>query len=289
MKILLVGASGQLGQALSRTLPAFGAVSAPPRTILDLARPNTILQTLDRAAPDLIVNAAAYTAVDAAETDQDAAMAINADGPGHLARWARQNDAAILHYSTDYVFDGSGERPWAPGDPIHPLNVYGQTKAAGEQQIRDAGARHTILRTSWLYGPTGHNFLRSMLRLGQTRDVLRVVADQIGAPTTTAAVAAGTARLLRIGRHHQTLHLCCQGAVSWHGFAVALLGDARARGWPLTVREVIPIRSEEYPTPATRPRNSRLSIASFVALTGWRPPTWQDAMVQALDRLHSRR
>jgi dTDP-4-dehydrorhamnose reductase len=269
-------------------LPGLGEISSPDLDRLDFTKPETVRSLLDRFRPEMIVNPAAYTAVDRAEIDKELAWVINAEGPRLLARWARDHGAFLIHYSTDYVFDGSGCRPWREEDPTGPLNVYGASKLAGENAIREMGPAHAILRTSWLYSPVGKNFLLTMLNLGKEREELGIVADQIGAPTSAEVVAEGTMRILKSDlspKRQGTYHLACTGETSWHRFAEAIFEGARSRGWPMNVRNVIPITSEEYKTPARRPMNSRLSVAKFAETFGWTPPDWKAALEATLDRI----
>lgn len=240
-----------------------------------------------RVAPQLIVNAAAYTAVDRAEKEHDLAMAVNAAAPAILAEEAERIGAGIVHYSTDYVFDGSGTRPWREEDTTGPLNAYGHSKLAGEEAIRASGAAHLILRTSWVYAARGSNFVRTMLRLGQERPELRVVADQHGAPTAARVIADMTGQILAqaggefakfLAERGGTTHLCCRGETTWHGLATAIFEFARKHGISLAVQNVEPIRTEEYPTPARRPANSRLDCGRLRERFGLTAPAWQEAL-----------
>ena len=287
MRILLLGKNGQLGRALALRLASVGEVMALGRGRLDLGRTGSITPMLDDLRPDLIVNAAAYTAVDQAEEDRDGAFAVNAEAPEILATWAADNDRALIHYSTDYVFDGTKDGPYSEEDPPAPLNVYGESKLAGEEALRASGAAHLILRTSWLYAAEGRNFLTTMLRLGAERQELRVVNDQIGAPTPATWLAEATAAILAgtggdpVRTFHEKgglYHASCNGAVSWHGFAEAIFEDARRHGLPCTVRNLEPIPTSNYPLPAKRPANSRLSTARLRATWNIEPPDWRDAL-----------
>lgn len=287
MRILLTGGVGQLQQELLEKLPASGDLITPGIDKLDLAQPESIQETLEEIQPDLIVNPAAYTAVDRAETERELAFALNAEAPRQMALWARKRGTPIIHYSTDYLFDGSGSRPWEENDPPKPINVYGESKLAGENAIRELAPYHVILRTSWLYSPVGSNFLLTMLKLGREREELCLVSDQIGAPTSAETVAEGTMHVLRsdlFPKIRGTYHLTCSGETSWYGFAEAIFAEAQKRGWPLTVQTVTPILSEAYPTPARRPLNSRLSTERFVETFGWSPPEWSQALRETLDR-----
>ncbi len=285
MKILLTGAQGQVGYELERSLQGLGEIVAPPRAVLDLADLDQVRDTVRALRPDLIVNAAAYTRVDQAESEPDLALRINAQAPGVMALQAREIGAAMVHFSTDYVFSGDKRGPYVEGDLPGPLNVYGETKLLGEQAIASSGIPHLILRTSWVYGMRGHNFLRTMLRLAAERDEVRVVADQRGAPTWSRTVAQTTAHVLaqaQLGgprwwrEHRGVYHLSCQGETTWSGFAQAILeatgSDCR----------VVPIASSEYPTPARRPPNSVLSSAKLASRFG-RIPDWREALRLCLE------
>jgi dTDP-4-dehydrorhamnose reductase len=279
VRILLTGKDGQLGWELSRALAPLGEVVAFGRPDLDLAVPDRIVSAIGAARPDLIVNAAAYTAVDRAESEPDAALAINAVAPGILAREARRTGALLIHYSTDYVFDGTKSVPYSEDDPPNPLNVYGRSKLAGEEAIGATGVPHLILRTSWIYATRGKNFLLTMRRLLREKGTVRVVSDQIGAPTSAAALADATAELLRrhdrsaLGRMSGIYHATAGGSTSWHGFAKEIARQEQPDApRPLSV---VPIASNEYPTPAARPKNSRLSNEKLLRSLGVKLPTWE--------------
>jgi dTDP-4-dehydrorhamnose reductase len=277
VKILLTGKNGQLGWELARALAPLGELAAYDRATLDLVKPDQIAAAVRSVKPDIIVNAAAYTAVDKAESEPDAAFAVNAVAPGLLAEGAKRAGALLIHYSTDYVFDGSKEMPYVEEDQANPLNVYGRSKLAGEQAVRNVGGRYLILRTSWVYAARGRNFLLTIRRLLKEKDELRVVSDQIGAPTSAGALANATARLLRrrnpmaLDNARGTYHLTAAGHTSWHGFAVEI---ARLEGAPREIR-LVPIPSSEYPLPAPRPKNSRLSNEKFFLRFGVALPSWQ--------------
>ncbi len=293
MRILLSGATGQLGRALAATLPRIGDVSAPPRASFDLQRETSIRTTLDETRPDLIVNAAAYTAVDKAEGEPDIAMAVNAKAPGVMAEWAAENGAAILHYSTDYVFDGTGCAPWKEDDPTNPINVYGESKNAGEVAVKASGASHLIIRTSWVYDGWGANFLRTMLHLARKRKNLQIVADQIGAPTPAWWLAETSTNIISHTEKNGgfcdemsgILHAAPAGRTSWFGFASAIFDGAQARSIPLAVETVEPISTENYPTPAARPRNSVFCIDRLRQTYNVTPPDWHDALTPVLDEI----
>ncbi|HEY4775368.1 MAG TPA: dTDP-4-dehydrorhamnose reductase [Xanthobacteraceae bacterium] len=296
MRILLTGVTGQVGGALAPTLDRLATVVAADRAVLDLAKPAAVKTVLDRLAPDLIVNPAAYTAVDRAEDEPDIAYLVNADSPAEMARWAAGRGVPLLHFSTDYVFDGSGDRPWREDDPTGPLNVYGASKLAGETAIRRAGGPHLIVRTSWVYAARGRNFLQTMSALASERAELRVVADQVGAPTSAALLAQVVADILargddlpaRFAAARGLVHVAAAGEASWHEFASAIVEGLRARGVPLAVRRVLPVRSEDYPTKARRPRNSRLALQRLRDVFGLAPPDWRAALAAELDKLAGR-
>ncbi len=296
--ILLTGKTGQLGSELSRLLPALGEVIAPEQNELDLCAPEQIRQIMRSANPQLVVNAAAYTAVDAAETDEANALAVNAEAPRLLALEAKKIRAMLVHFSTDYVFDGLKKAPYVETDPPNPLNAYGRTKLAGEEAIRDSGAAHLIFRTSWVYATHGRNFLLTILRLATEREELKIVADQVGAPTCALDLAEATARILAgmiIDDQSQfaspetggTYHITAAGQTSWYEFAKAILEEARrapqnlpwlalaTKGRPLIARRVLPISTEEFHSPTSRPAYSVLSNARVNQTFGIALPDWR--------------
>lgn len=296
MTSLVFGGNGQVGQELLRALASLGDVEATTRsgtlpdgrTCLqaDFGDLEAVLAVLDAVRPVRVVNAAAYTAVDRAETEADAARAANAATPGAIARWCATHAVPLVHYSTDYVFDGSGSRPYRPNDATAPLGVYGASKLAGEEAIRAAGGRHLIFRTAWVYAAHGQNFLRTMLRVGAERDVLRVVADQIGTPTPAALIADVTAQILRADDPRSgTWHLTPTGETSWHGFAEAIFAGAVARGLIARAPTVEAITTADYPTPAQRPAYSRLDVTTLEQDFGIGLPTWQAGLDSVLDTL----
>lgn len=293
MTILLLGANGQLGQELRRALAPLGSMVATTRSgalpdgtaceVADFDQPASLAALLDRVQPTVVVNAAAYTAVDRAEEDRDAAFRANAEAPGVLARWCAQAGVPLVHYSTDYVFDGQGTRPYREDDATAPLGVYGASKLVGEQAVRAAGGRHLIFRTAWVYASHSANFLRTMLRVGAERDVLRVVADQIGTPTPAALIADVTAQALQHdGALSGTWHLTAKGETSWHGFAEAIYAEAVAAGVLPRAPKVEAITTAEYPTPAKRPAYSHLDVAKLERDFGVALPSWQDGLKRVI-------
>lgn len=294
-RILLIGVNGQVGYELARSLAPLGELITAGRSggmlSLDLSRLDQIRNVVRQVQPALIVNAAAYTAVDKAESERELAMAINGTAPGVLAEEAGRTSAALVHYSTDYVFNGSGDTPWCEEDPTGPLNHYGMTKLAGEQAIRAADCAHLILRVSWVYGLHGANFVKTMLRLGGQRRELSIVNDQIGAPTSARVIADVTAQILAQARgdwhsffrqQGGAVHLACQGTTSWHGFAARIFALARQQGTSLAVTSLKPIATSEYPTPARRPLNSRMNCSRLRQRFGLEAPSWETALEQSL-------
>jgi dTDP-4-dehydrorhamnose reductase len=292
MRVLVTGVTGQVGGALLVALNGKANVVAAPRAALDLAQAETIASALDRVVPDLIINPAAYTAVDRAEDERDLAYRINGEAPGHIARWAASRGVPLIHLSTDYVYDGSGERPRREDDVTAPLSVYGASKLAGEDAIRAAKGPHLIVRTSWVYAAKGTNFLRTIARLAAERPELRIVADQIGAPTSAQVIADGIATIIatpdlvrQFAAANAIVHLATSGETSWHGFASAIVDGLKARRLPLKAQAVVPIRTEDYPTKAKRPANSRLDLTRAQHVFGLSPPHWQQALAVELDVL----
>jgi len=254
--------------------------------VADFDQPDSLPALLDRMRPDVVVNAAAYTAVDKAEQDVDAAFRANAEAPGVIARWCAAAGVPFVHYSTDYVFDGEGTAPYLEDQPTAPLGVYGTSKRAGEDAVRAAGGRHLIFRTAWVYASHGANFLRTMLRVGAERDALRVVADQIGTPTPAALIADVTAHALQHpGALSGTWHLTASGQTSWHGFAEAIFAEAVASGLLAKAPRVEPIPSTDYPTPAKRPAWSVLDNRQFQQDFGIALPAWQDGLKRVMAEL----
>lgn len=288
MTVLVTGGSGQLAQALGAAAP--GLVRVVGRPAFDFDRPETIARVFDAAAPDLVINAAAYTAVDAAETDADAAFRANRDGPAALAALCRDAGVPLIHVSTDYVFDGTKGAPYVETDPVAPPGVYGASKLAGERAVLDSGARAIVVRTSWVYAHTGRNFVRTMLGAARKTRSLRVVADQTGCPTAAADLAAAllaiTARVRTEGWQHQfagVVHAVGTGWTTWHGLAVAAFEEAARYGAP--VPEVAAIRTEDWPTPARRPADSRLDCGRLAEVFGVELPPWRDGLRRTIDAL----
>ena len=294
MTILLLGANGQVGWELRRTLAPLEPVRALERADADLADPDALSRIVRETAPSLIVNAAAYTAVDRAEEDEALARAINADAPGVLAEEAKRLGIALVHYSTDYVFDGTGSRPAIESDPTRPLNVYGRTKLAGEAAIRDSGCAHLILRTSWVYSMRGANFLLTVQRLAGQLEELRIVADQTGAPTWARGIAEATALVLArcgaprdpggLAENGGLYHMTAAGETTWHGFAGAVVDWMRTSGQPVLCKQVSPIPTSDYPTPAKRPANSLLDCSKLNDAFGIAIPDWRDQLNLCVDR-----
>ncbi len=290
-RILLIGAQGQIGWELARTLAPLGTVVATTRADLDLAQPERIRSAVRRIAPTAIVNAAAYTAVDRAEAEPALARAINGTAPGVLADEAARAGALLVHYSTDYVFDGTRQTPYAEDDPPNPQSVYGETKLLGEQAIRAAGGAHLIFRTAWVYGRRGGNFLRTVLRLAREREELRIVDDQIGAPTWSRGIAEATAlvlaRVLDRSSDHMdpsasgVYHLSAAGQTSWYGFARAVVARDPRPAEQICAR-VVPIATRQYPTPARRPAYSVLDNTRIGDRFGVRLPEWDSQLDLAL-------
>jgi dTDP-4-dehydrorhamnose reductase len=288
--ILVTGTNGQVGYSLLRSLQGLGTLVAVDRHALDLSNVDQIRSVVREVKPALIVNPAAYTAVDQAESDPESAHRINAIAPGVLAEEAKALGAPLVHYSTDYVFDGAKEGAYVEDDAVNPQNEYGKSKLAGERAIAEVGCAHLVLRTSWVYGRRGKNFLLTMLRLAAERPELRIVADQYGAPTWCATIASMTAHVIAQGfgaedsrewwaERSGTYHLTASGSTSWFGFAEAIFELARLDAKP----RVTPIAASEYLLPATRPTNSRLSNDKLAATFGLRAPDWRDALALCLE------
>lgn len=293
MKLLLLGGNGQVGHELRRSLAPLGEVVVTTRDgtladggacgAIDLSDLDRIAPLIARIAPDAVVNAAAYTAVDRAEDEPDAAFRANAEAPGKLAEACAAVGADLIHYSTDYVFDGTATRPYREDDPTSPIGIYGASKHAGEQAIQASGARHLILRTAWVYGLHGQNFLRTMLRVGAERDELRVVADQVGSPTPAWLIADVTATILSQGMAESGVrHLVAGGQTSWHGFAEAIFKHAAAAGIIGRKPDVVAISTDQYPTRARRPTYSVLDTRRLREEYGLSLPTWEEGLQSTL-------
>ncbi|MBO9197547.1 dTDP-4-dehydrorhamnose reductase [Rhizobium sp. 16-449-1b] len=294
MTVLLLGKNGQLGRGLQRTLLPFGSLVAFARDEFDLDNPETIADRLDAVRPDIIVNAAAYTQVDLAEMNADAAFRANHQAVKMLADYARRCDALLVHYSTDYVFDGRQEAPYREDDETHPLNVYGQSKRAGELAITESGCRHLLFRTSWVVSADGTNFVKTILRLARERPNLRIVADQFGAPTAVELLADVTALAIAANRRgglvDGTYHLTASGRTSWHGLALHIVQKATERGFVSAVdpADIEPITTDEFPRPAARPRNSSLNTDALSSALGLTLPEWTVHVDRVIDQLKER-
>lgn len=294
-RILLAGATGQVGWELARSLMPLGEVIAPPRQDFDLDEPAALAARLREFAPDVVVNAAAYTAVDRAEIEPDLARRVNAEAPAALAAAAARLGALFLHYSTDYVFDGAKGEPYDEDDAPNPLSVYGASKLAGERAVLASGADCLVFRTSWVFGVHGGNFLRTVLRLAAEREELRIVADQFGAPTCARLIADVSAHAIRAALRERAAgrfagglyHLSAGGATSWHGYAEAIVAAARERPalGPIRAQRIVAIAASEYPAAAGRPANSRLDCSRLERRFGLRMPTWQRCLITVIDAL----
>ena len=291
MKILLIGKNGQVGRELQRTLLPLGEVVALGRDGLDLGDLAAVQQVLASQAADVIVNASAYTAVDRAEADEAGAHAVNAVAVGAMADYARAHGALLVHYSTDYVFDGTKATPYVEDDAAAPQSAYGRSKRAGEEAILASGCKALVFRTSWVFSAHGGNFIKTMLRLAGERDSLNVVADQFGAPTSAELIADVTALAVAAYRRAALAdgiyHLTASGATSWHGLASYAIAGAKARGAAIKVdpAQICPIPTEAYPLPAKRPKNSRLDTGKLAAALGLHLPDWKIHVDRLIDQL----
>ncbi|MEH2266455.1 dTDP-4-dehydrorhamnose reductase [Nostoc sp.] len=286
--ILLIGSNGQVGKELEQILPSYGDIISVIRPTVDLAQPDTLRNFIRAKQPQIIINAAAYTAVDKAESEPEVASAINAIAPLIIAQESQKLGAFLIHISTDYVFDGNGYRPYQETDVTNPLSVYGKTKLAGEEAIRETCAHHLILRTAWVYGTFGKsNFVKTMLRLGAERQEIRVVADQIGSPTWAQDIAAVIAQttLQLAPEISGTYHYTNSGVASWYDFAVAIFEEAQQLGFPLKLERIVPITTAEYPTPARRPAYCVLACGKIAAILETYPPHWRQRLRQMLTDL----
>jgi dTDP-4-dehydrorhamnose reductase len=293
VRLLVTGVNGQVGWELRRSLAPLGEVTALDRNQCDLSRPERLPDVVRDARPDVIVNAAAYTAVDKAEQEEQLATAINGTAVGVLAEEARKAGSLLVHYSTDYVFDGEKPSPYTEDDAPQPINAYGRSKLAGETALRQAGGDYVLLRASWIYAARGRNFVHTILRLANERDDLRVVDDQVGAPTWARDIAEATARIVRAARGEQAggtfapgiFNLSAAGATSWYGFAGAILDEAMRAGLLARVPRLTPIASKDYPTPAARPKNSQLSGGRLEARFGIALPDWRSSLARCVAQM----
>ncbi len=293
----MTGVTGQVGSALTSRLSPFGTVIPADRTVIDLSAPREIAAKLDALAPDIVVNPAAYTAVDKAEDDRDLAFLVNETAPLAIARWAADNDVPFIHFSTDYVFDGSGTTPWRESDTTSPISVYGLSKLAGEVAIQSVGGPHLIVRTSWVYAPSGTNFFRTVMRLAQERDELRIVSDQFGAPTSAAIVADAIAAMFAspagisdiVARDSGIIHLAASGTTTWYEFAGAIVNCLQAKGHPLKVTRIVPIATDDYRAKARRPLNSRLDLTRLSSVFGISTPPWLAGLEATVSRVQDER
>ncbi|WP_433923981.1 dTDP-4-dehydrorhamnose reductase [Vreelandella sp. 21] len=291
MNIFITGGNGQVGFELQRQFAPFGTVLAPTRDELDLANADAVDAYLVKHQPGLILNAAAYTAVDKAESEPEQAKRLNAELPIQLAAYAVKQGITLVHYSSDYVYPGSGETPWQEDSPTSPLSIYGQTKLEGDLAIIESGCQHLIFRTSWVYAARGNNFMKTMLRLGREREALNIVNDQIGAPTPARLIAQVSALAFTPNASHLTphitmgiYHLAPRGETNWHGFASEIFNQARKAGETLAITPegTAGIPTAEYPTPAKRPLNSRMAVSKLENALGITMPTWQSQLVLTL-------
>ena len=291
MNIFITGGNGQVGFELQRQFAIFGNILAPTRQELDLTNAQAVDTYLTKHQPALILNAAAYTAVDKAESEPAQAKRLNAELPAQLAAYAAKHAITLVHYSSDYVYPGDGEIPWQEDSPTAPLSVYGQTKLEGDQAVQKSGCQHLIFRTSWVYAARGNNFIKTMLRLGREREALNIVNDQLGAPTPARLIAQVTALAFTPHPSHLTphlvsgiYHLAPRGETSWHGFACEIFEQAREAGETLAIKPqgAAGIPTVEYPTPAQRPLNSRMNLSKLEAALGVTLPTWQNQLALTL-------
>ncbi len=297
LKILVTGKRGQVGWELQRTLMPLGRVFAVDRESMNLADSSAIVQTIAHLKPDVIVNAAAYTAVDKAETEQALAMQINGQAVQVLAEEAKKHKALLIHYSTDYVFDGTKSQPYSENDTTAPVNYYGVSKLAGEQAIQTVASDYLILRTSWVYGNRGNNFLLTMLRLMQERETMAIVSDQYGTPTWARFIAETTAHIIKQALQEKAerlftsgvYHLTATGDTSWHGFAQMILQLAKKNAWQpeLKIKTLDKTGTANYPTPAKRPLNSRMATEALCERFSLHLPSWDEALALCMERLHN--
>lgn len=291
MTILILGGNGQVGFELQRALAPLGECVAPGRQTLDLMDAAAVARALDEIQPTLIANAAAWTAVDAAETEREGACRLNAELPAQLADYCASHSARIVHYSSDYVYPGDGDAPWQESSTTGPLSVYGESKLAGDEAVLASGADALIFRTSWVYGARGNNFMKTMLRLGREREALSIVGDQIGAPTPARLIAEVTLLALKARMDDRLAaglyHLAPRGETSWHGFAQSIFRHAQALGETLRIHpdQVASISTDNYPTPARRPLNSRMALEKLEQALGVTLPDWESQLQLTLEEL----
>ena len=295
MKTLVFGAAGQVGCEVFRAAwPRSFELLPFDKNDGDITDPDAVAGVIAQHRPNLVINLAAYTAVDRAEDEHELAFIVNGEAPGVIARWASRPQVPLVHFSTDYVFDGEGETPWREDSPTAPLSAYGASKLAGEEAIRAANGPHLIVRTSWVYAAQGANFLRTIARLARERTELKVVADQVGAPTSARVIADAVAGVLaadstnlpqRFARAGGIVNIAASGEASWHGFAVRIVDGLRARGIKLAVQSIAPLRTEEYPTKAKRPHNSRFDLTRLQEVFGISTPSWDEALDAELDQV----
>ena len=294
-RIVLLGSNGQVGRALTQSLQPLGDVIALSRDQCDFSKPELLQSQIEAISPDVIVNAAAYTAVDQAESEPDLALKVNAAAPAALAATACRCAALLVHYSTDYVYDGKKASAYVEEDAPNPLSSYGRSKLAGDAAVMASGCDYLIFRSSWVYSAYGKNFMRTILRLAEERDTLSVVNDQFGAPTPAGMIAEATAHVLSMDIKKRCegifesglFHLTAQGETSWHGFASLIVAEAKKRGRAMACREVLPIPTTQYPLPALRPANSRLSCAKLKNRYALSLPSWQDGLSKVMDEFES--
>ena len=297
MQILVTGASGQVGLALAKELSPLATLRLTNRQDLDLSKPHSIPERLEEIKPDLIINAAAYTAVDKAESEPGIAYAVNGDAVGVLGEWAARNDVPLIHFSTDYVFDGQATEPYDESHPVNPLSIYGKSKAEGERLLLRSGAPCLIVRTAWVYSATGKNFLKTIVKLAAERDELAVVSDQIGTPTSAGQIAKFIHFLVSEGREalparfeksSHIVHVTASNWTSWHGFASAIVAGMKRHGIAAKASAVRTIPTLDYPTPAVRPKFSRLSTARLELVFGFHLEPWEQALDGVLEELFSK-
>jgi dTDP-4-dehydrorhamnose reductase len=297
--LLIFGKTGQISRSLAQATNDqfgngyFGQVQFVDRSKVDLNRPGNIRQAILERKPQVVINAAGYTAVDQAETESDEAMRVNAESPGFMADACEELGIPFIHYSTDYVYKGDGVKAWLETDTVAPISAYGRSKAAGDLEVAKRCSRHIILRTAWVYSVEGKNFVRTMLRLGAEKDTLRVVGDQVGSPTSAAEIARSTYAIVPqilnpSFKDWGVYHLVASGHISWHGFAKAIFEEAASLGFPLKVRDVQAILSSEYPTPAKRPLNSRLDTSKLERVFRIKMKEWRPALVECLKTIRSK-